>query len=91
MYKTDFIAMLAENGEMSKVEAAKLYDVFLETMKEALLTEGEIQFHNFFTIRVKNRNAYVKKVPTQEEAVEIPATRRLSVKMGKKFKEELNA
>ena len=89
MTKTDLIAQVAANTEMSKKSAEQAVNAVFEALGKAM-TEGEkISISGFGTFETKEREARVGRNPHTKEAIEIPATRVPTFKASKALKDNV--
>ena len=91
MNKTDFVAALARHGELSKVDAEKLFQVFRHTLESELLEAGKIVFPGFLTIEVVDKPARKGRNPATGQELDIPARKSIKFKAGKEFADMINS
>ena len=89
MNKTELVAALAEKAEVSKKDAEKVLNAFLETVQETVKKGDKIQLVGFGSFEVRERAARVGKNPQNGQAVQIPACKVPAFKAGKAFKDLL--
>ena len=53
MKKADLVASMAENGELSKKDAEKALNAFLQSVEEALTSGDKIQIVGFGSFEVR--------------------------------------
>ena len=87
MTNKNFVDMFAANAEITKKEAKRLLEAFENTLKEVVV-DGKVKVADL-TFSVKDVAARKGVNPQTGEEIEIPATKRLSVKVGKAFKEAI--
>ena len=90
MNKGELIKAIAEKVDCTNKEAAKMYDAFEATIKEALKAGEKVQIVGFGTFEVKNVAAKTGINPRTKETVSIAACKKPVMKFGKAFKDELN-
>lgn len=91
MGKTEFIELMAEEHGITKVEAKRVCELFIETVPMAIEKEGKLTLQNFGTFEVidtKERTGY--DVHKGEKVVH-PAGKRLKFKLSNKLKELFKA
>lgn len=89
MNKTELVAALAEKAEVSKKDAEKVLNAFLETVQEAVKADDKVQLVGFGTFESKARAAREGKNPQTGEKIKIAACKVPSFKAGKAFKDML--
>lgn len=90
MNKTELIAAVAENAELSKKDAEKAVNAVISSITSAM-TEGEkVQIVGFGTFEVRERGARTGKNPRTGEAIEIAASKVPAFKAGKALKDVVN-
>ena len=90
MNKTDFVAALARHGEISKVDAEKLFQVFRHTLETELPAAGKIVFPGFLTIEGVEKPARKGRNPATGQELDIPAKKSIKIKAGKEFADRIN-
>ena len=90
MNKSEFVAELARHGEMSKVEAEKLLQVFRHTLETELPAAGKIVFPGFLTIEVVDKPARKGRNPATGQEIDVPAKKSIKFKAGKEFADKIN-
>ena len=86
MNKTELVAAIAEQAEISKKDAEKALKAFTDVVAEELKKGEKIQLVGFGTFEVKERAARTGKNPRTGEAIEIPASKVPSFKAGAALK-----
>lgn len=87
MNKTELVAAVAEKTGMSKKDSEKAVNAAFDSITEALAAGDKVQLVGFGAFEVKERNARVGRNPKTKEAIEIPASRVASFKVGKALKD----
>ena len=89
MTKTDLIAQVAANTEMSKKSAEQAVSAVFEALGKAM-TEGEkITISGFGTFEVRERAARQGRNPHTGEAIEIAVAKVPAFKSGKALKDAI--
>ena len=89
MTKTDLIAQVAANTEMSKKSAEQAVSAVFEALGKAM-TEGEkITISGFGTFEVRERAARTGRNPHTGETIEIAAAKAPAFKPGKALKDAI--
>ena len=89
MNKTELVAALAEKAEVSKKDAEKVLNAFVETVQDAVKADDQVQLVGFGTFESKARAAREGKNPQTGEVIKIAACKVPAFKAGKAFKDML--
>ena len=87
MTKTDLIAQVAANTEMSKKSAELAVNAAFDALSKAMAEGEKITISGFGTFEVKERAAREGINPRTKEKIEIPASKLPVFKAGKALKE----
>lgn len=87
MTKTELVEFMAERAEVSKAEAGRLLDAFMEGVTEGLVKEGKVSLVGFLTLEKKMKAERTARNPQTGETITIPARNAVTVKVGSKLKE----
>ena len=87
MTKTELVEFMAEKAEVSKAEASRLLDAFVEGVTKGVAKEGKVSLVGFLTFEKKKREARTARNPQTGETIKIPAKNVVTVKVGSKLKE----
>jgi DNA-binding protein HU-beta len=91
MGKLELINNIAKKMNVSKAEAEKFMDAYMESIKEALLNEEEVKLIGFGTFSVQEKAATTARNPKNpKETIEVPAKKVVKFKLSKKLKDLLN-
>ncbi len=90
MNKSDFIAKLAAEAELSKKDADKALSAFIKVVTDALKEGDKISLIGFGTFEAKDRPARVARNPRTGEEIKIAACKAPSFKAGKALKDSVN-
>ena len=90
MNKTELVAAMAEQAEMTKKDAEKALTAFTEVVAKELRNGGKVQLVGFGTFEVAERAARTGKNPQTGEAIKIPASKAPKFKAGKALKDVVN-
>ena len=90
MNKQEFIAEVAKKAGLTKVDATRAVDAFVEVVEEALREGDEIRITNFGTFAVSERAATTGHNPRTGEKIEISATKQPKFRAGKGLKVAVN-
>ena len=86
MNKTDLVAAIAEKAALSKTDAAKALNAFVETVEDALKKGDKIQLVGFGTFEVRERAARECINPQTKAKVMVPASKVPAFKAGQALK-----
>ncbi len=90
MNKTELIAAIAEQAELSKKDADKALKAFTDIVTEELKKGEKIQLVGFGTFEVTERAAREGRNPQTNEPMSIPASKAPKFKAGKALKDAVN-
>lgn len=87
MNKTGLVNGVAEKSGLSKKDAAKAVEAFLDVVTETLAAKEKVQVVGFGTFETRERAARTGRNPQDGTELQIPATTVPAFKAGKKLKE----
>jgi len=91
MNKADFIGAVAEKAELSKADAGRAVDAFIEAVKAELKKkDGSVSLVGFGTFQVRKRAARQGRNPRTGQTIKIKASKIPSFKAGKALKDAVN-
>ena len=90
MNKTELVAAIAEQTELSKKDAEKAVKALTDTVAEALKAGDKVQLVGFGTFEVSERAAREGRNPHTGEPMPIAASKAPKFKAGKALKDALN-
>ena len=90
MNKTELVAAIAENAEISKKDAEKAVKAFVEVITEELKKGEKVQLVGFGTFEVTSRAAREGRNPQTGNTMKIAACKAPKFKAGKALKDSLN-
>ena len=90
MGKTELVEFIAAKAGLSKADALRAVDAFVEGVVEGLKKEGRVALVGFGTFTAKKREARDGINPLTKEPLHIPAKTVASFKAGSKLKDSLN-
>ena len=91
MNKTELIAAIAEQAEISKKDAEKALKAFVDVVTEQLKEGEKVQLVGFGTFEVSERAAREGRNPQTGETMTIAASKSPKFKAGKALKDAVNA
>ena len=86
MNKTELVAAIAEKAEISKKDAAKALDAFMETVTETLKAGGDVQLVGFGNFVVREHEERPGINPKTKEPITIAAFKSPAFKAGAALK-----
>ena len=90
MNKTELVAAMAEQAEISKKDAEKALKAFTDVVSEELNKGEKIQLVGFGTFEVSERAAREGRNPLTGEKMQIKASKAPKFKAGKALKDAVN-
>jgi len=90
MNKLELISALKKEADISKSEAAKIVQIFFDSMSEALIKQERIEIRGLCSFYVKNYKSYIGRNPKTGEKVQISPKRLPFFKCGKELRERVN-
>ena len=91
MKKTELIAAIAEKTGLSKKDVNEVINATIETIEEALKNGKKVSFIGFGSFETVTRAPRTARVPGTGKEIQIPETKAVKFKAGKKLKELLNS
>ncbi|MBO5484633.1 MAG: HU family DNA-binding protein [Lachnospiraceae bacterium] len=90
MNKTELVAAIAEQAELSKKDSEKALKAFIDVVTEELKKGEKIQLVGFGTFEVIERAAREGRNPLTGEKMKIKASKAPKFKAGKALKDAVN-
>ena len=90
MNKTELVAAMAEQAEMTKKDAEKALTAFTEVVAKELKNGGKVQLVGFGTFEVSERPEREGRNPQTGETMKIAACKAPKFKAGKALKDAIN-
>ena len=90
MNKTELVAAIAEQAEISKKDAEKALKAFTDVVAEELKKGEKIQLVGFGTFEVSEKAAKKSKNPQTGKTITIAASKTPKFKAGKALKDSIN-
>lgn len=87
MNKTEFINAVAEKSGLSKVDAKKAVEAFVETVSSELKEGGKVALLGFGSFSVAEKSARKGVNPKTKQPIEIPARKLVKFKAGAELTE----
>ena len=90
MNKTELVAAVAQNAELTKKQAEAAVAAMTDAIKAALCEGDKVQLVGFGTFEVRTRDARQGKNPRTGEIINIAASKVPAFKAGKALKDVVN-
>lgn len=87
MNKTEFINAVAEKSGLSKVDAKKAVEAFVETVSSELKEGGKVALLGFGSFSVAEKSTRKGVNPKTKQPIEIPARKSVKFKAGAELTE----
>ena len=87
MNKTEFINAVAEKSGLSKVDAKKAVEAFVETVSSELKEGGKVALLGFGSFSVAEKSARKGVNPKTKQPIETPARKSVKFKAGTELTE----
>ena len=91
MNKTELVAAVAEQADISKKDAEKVLKAFVDVVTEEMKKGEKVQLVGFGTFEVAERAAREGRNPQTGETMTIAASKNPKFKAGKALKDMVNA
>jgi integration host factor subunit beta len=90
MNKLELISALKNEADISKAEAAKVVQIFFDSMAESMAMEDRIEIRGLCSFFVKKYKSYTGRNPKTGEKVTIRPKKLPFFKSGKELKERVD-
>jgi integration host factor subunit beta len=90
MNKLELISALKDQAGISKTEAAKIVQIFFDSMAEAMAQGSRVEIRGLCSFYVKNYKSYVGRNPKTGEIVTIRPKKLPFFKSGKELKDRVD-
>ena len=90
MNKSELVEAVASGAEVSKADAGRAIDAFVEAVKKALKKGDTVALVGFGTFTVRKRNARTGRNPRTGQTIKIKASKNPAFKAGKALKDAVN-
>jgi integration host factor subunit beta len=91
MNKLELISALKDKADISKNEAAKVVQIFFDSMTDAMARGERVEIRGLCSFYVKNYKSYVGRNPKTGEKVTISPKKLPFFKSGKELKDRVDA
>ena len=89
MNKTELISAIADKADISKTDAGKALDSFVEVLAKALKKNDKVSLIGFGTFSVRKRAARTGRNPKTGAPLKIAASKNPTFKAGKALKDAI--
>ena len=90
MNKTELVAAMAKDTNLSKKDVEAVVEQVFEEIKKSLQKGEAVQINNFGTLKVSERKARKGVNPQTKEKIDIPAIKTVTFKVAKSLKDSVN-
>ncbi|WP_308590611.1 HU family DNA-binding protein [uncultured Megasphaera sp.] len=90
MNKTELIAAVANEAEITKKDAEKAVKAVFSVISDSLTKGDKVQIIGFGTFEVRQRKAREGRNPRNNEPIQIEASKTPAFKAGKQLKDAVN-
>jgi DNA-binding protein HU-beta len=90
MNKMELVASISEKSDLTKKDAEKALNAFIESVEEALIKGDKVQLVGFGSFEVRERAARKGRNPQTKAEITIPASKTPVFKVGKALKDATN-
>lgn len=87
MTKADLIGKVAEKSGLTKADAERAVNGFLESVEDTLVKEGKLTMTGFGTFSVEERKSRKGRNPQTGQEITIPASKVVKFRPGKLLKD----
>ncbi len=91
MNKLEMISALKKEANISKSEAARVVQIFFDSMADALAQEERIEIRGLCSFFIKNYKSYTGRNPKTGDKVQIQPKKLPFFKCGKELRERVNS
>lgn len=88
--RNQFIKEMAKRGNLKQVDAERLYNLFLDTLKHCIKEYGGVKFRGFGNFVVKEHKERMGRNPKNGNPAVIPKYKTVKFHVGEVFKDSLN-
>jgi len=91
MNKTELVAKIAASADVSKAQASRILDAFIETVATTLSNGDKLSLLGFGTFEPRQRAARIGRNPQTGAELQIPASTVPAFKAGKGLKDAVKS
>lgn len=89
MNKAELINAIADKADLSKADAGRAVDAFIEVVTKTLKKNDKVSLVGFGTFAIRKRAARVGRNPKTQQPMKIAASKNPSFKAGKALKDSV--
>ncbi|MFP5239206.1 MULTISPECIES: HU family DNA-binding protein [Fundidesulfovibrio] len=89
MTKADLVVKIAEKAGITKANAERALNAFLEAVEATLVADGKLTLTGFGTFMVEERQARTGRNPRTGAEIKIPASKVVKFRPGKLLKDSV--
>jgi len=90
MNKAELIKSISEKGDITRVDAEKALNAFVESVEEALVNGDKVQLVGFGSFEIRERAERKGRNPQTKKEITIKASKAPVFKVGKALKDMVN-
>ena len=90
MNKSELVSAIAQQADISRKDAEKAVNGFVDSITESLINGDKVQLIGFGTFEVKSRPERIARNPRTGEEIKIAASKAPAFKAGKALKDTVN-
>ena len=90
MNKSELVSAIAQKADISRKDAEKAVNGFVDSITESLINGDKVQLIGFGTFEVKSRPERIARNPRTGEEIKIAASKAPAFKAGKALKDTVN-
>ncbi|MGR4000980.1 MAG: HU family DNA-binding protein [Alphaproteobacteria bacterium] len=91
MNKEELIVSIASSASLSKADAGRAVDAFVDTVRGELRSGGDVRLVGFGTFHVVDRKASTGRNPRTGETIQIAASKQPKFKAGQPLRKAMNS
>ncbi len=89
MTKAELVAIIAEKAGMTKANAERSLNAFLDAVEDTLVKDGKLMLTGFGTFGVETRKARKGRNPRTGQEINIPESKVVKFRPGKQLKDSV--
>lgn len=90
MNKQELISQIANSSKVSKSDASKIVDTFIDVITKSLKKKQEVRLTGFGTFTTSQRKATTGRNPRTGATIKIPASTQPKFRAGKSLRDAVN-
>lgn len=90
MNKTELVEAIAKSADITKAQAGKAVDAFIDSVTATLVKGDKVTLIGFGTFETRERSARTGRNPQTGKSIKIEASTTPAFKAGKKLKDAVN-